>query len=38
MLRYKPSWVKADGRTTWTFDLYLKQSIEQWHKNWPWIV
>jgi hypothetical protein len=34
MLRYKPGWVKADiGKKDLTFDLYPKQSIEQWHKR-----
>jgi len=34
MLRYKPSWVKPVIRKNdLTFDLYPKQSIEDWHKK-----
>ena len=33
MLRYKASWVKpVIGKKDLTFDLYPKQSIEEWHK------
>jgi hypothetical protein len=34
MLRYKPSWVRPVIRKNdLAFDLYPKQSIEQWHKK-----
>jgi hypothetical protein len=34
MLRYKASWVKpVIGRKDLTFDLYPRQSIEEWHKH-----
>jgi hypothetical protein len=34
MLRYKPAWVQPDiGKKDLKFDLYAKQSIEQWHKQ-----
>jgi len=34
MLRYKPSWVRADiGEGDAVFDLYPDQSIEDWHRN-----
>lgn len=34
MLRYKPSWVKADiGKHDETYDLYPQLSIADWHKK-----
>jgi hypothetical protein len=34
MLRYKPSWVEPQiGPRDQTFDLYPKQSIEDWHRS-----
>ncbi|MET0137947.1 MAG: GFA family protein [Sphingobium sp.] len=34
MLRFKPTWVQADvGSADLTFDLYPKESLEQWHRR-----
>jgi hypothetical protein len=34
MLRYKPAWVKpVIGKKDLAFDLYPRQSIEEWHKH-----